>query len=71
LYKTVDVTDLVSKAFGDGIKAAGSLVNRTEVPRIKPNLAKIMRVLAEAGVEFTNDDASGMRLPRRKDGLLS
>jgi hypothetical protein len=36
---------------------------RTPVPN---NLAAIQRVLEEAGVEFTNGDAPGLRLRKKK-----
>jgi hypothetical protein len=33
---------------------------------VKNNLAAIQRVLEEAGVEFTNGDAPGLRLRKKK-----
>jgi predicted transcriptional regulator len=57
-----------------GTLADGALVSRSviidfekgrRVP-VRNNLAAIQRVLEEAGVEFTNGDAPGVRLRKRK-----
>lgn len=45
-----------------------STINSFELERRKPigaNLAAIQRALEAAGVEFTNGDAPGVRLPKR------
>jgi predicted transcriptional regulator len=57
-----------------GTLADGALVSRSviidfekgrRVP-VRNNLAAIQRVLEEAGVEFTNGDAPGVRLRKKK-----
>jgi hypothetical protein len=54
--------------FGEGRFPKNTIVDfeKGRSTPVKNNLAAIQRVLEEAGVEFTNGDAPGLRLRKKK-----
>jgi len=59
----------IKATLADGAMVSRSVVIDFEKGRSVPtrnNLAAIQRVLEEAGVEFTNGDAPGVRLSKKK-----
>jgi DNA-binding transcriptional regulator YiaG len=64
-----DLVDMDQAVLADGAMVSRSVVIDFEKERRVPtrnNLAAIQRVLEEAGVEFTNGDAPGVRLRKKK-----
>jgi transcriptional regulator with XRE-family HTH domain len=63
------LVDMDQAVLADGAMVSRSVVIDFEKERRVPtrnNLAAIQRVLEEAGVEFTNGDAPGVRLRTKK-----
>jgi transcriptional regulator with XRE-family HTH domain len=63
------LVDMDQAVLADGAMVSRSVVIDFEKERRVPtrnNLAAIQRVLEEAGVEFTNGDAPGVRLGKKK-----
>ena len=63
------LVDMDQAVLADGAMVSRSVVIDFEKERRVPtrnNLAAIQRVLEEAGVEFTNGDAPGVRLRKKK-----
>lgn len=63
------LVDMDQAVLADGALVSRSVVIDFEKERRVPtrnNLAAIQRVLEEAGVEFTNGDAPGVRLRKKK-----
>ena len=63
------LVDMDQAVLADGAMVSRSVVIDFEKERRVPtrnNLAAIQRVLEEAGVEFTNGDAPGVRLSKKK-----
>jgi predicted transcriptional regulator len=63
------LVDMDQGTLADGAMVSRSVIidfeNGRRVP-VRNNLAAIQRVLEEAGVEFTNGDAPGVRLSKKK-----
>jgi hypothetical protein len=63
------LVDMDQRMLADGAMVTPGVIIDFEKERRVPtrnNLAAIQRVLEEAGVEFTNGDAPGVRLRRKK-----